>query len=220
VVWYEPSWYLEYNAGKNLPSYLIEYDGRGREVARRTVPPKPLPSPSYVQALFGLGASMAEVTVLDRATDYLFYRARLNGGLIIWPLLNDLVWKTEYWLPGAGGELAMEGGRVLAFRALFLLSALACALICFILARCHAFPSARCIGWALLGFFFGWVGLLLMLALQEWPARIACPKCRKLRVVTRDTCEHCGATHAVPEPDGTEILEPTIAAPHAALVGG
>jgi hypothetical protein len=61
------------------------------------------------------------------------------------------------------------------------------------------------------------VGLLLMLALQEWPARILCPKCRKPRVVTRDTCEHCGAAHAMPEPDGTEIFEQTAAMPQPAI---
>ena len=67
---------------------------------------------------------------------------------------------------------------------------------------------------------FGWVGLVLMLVLQEWPARVACPQCRKLRVVTRDTCEHCGARHASPAPDGTEIFEPMATIPHAALVEG
>jgi hypothetical protein len=92
-------------------------------------------------------------------------------------------------------------------------------LIGFVLSRRYAFSRAWRLGWGLVGFVFGCVGLLLMLAMQEWPARIGCPKCRKLRVVTRDTCEHCGAAHAVPEPDGREIFEPTIAAPLAAMVG-
>jgi hypothetical protein len=56
-----------------------------------------------------------------------------------------------------------------------------------------------------------------MLTLQDRPARIACPKCRKLRVVTRDTCEHCGVLHALPEPDGTEVFERNVAKPQAAL---
>src|SRR5262249_19222623 len=68
------------------------------------------------------------------------------------------------------------------------------------------FSHSRRMGWALCGFFFGWVGLVLLLALHEWPARVACPKCRGLRVVTRATCEHCGALHALPEPDGTEVF--------------
>jgi hypothetical protein len=76
-----------------------------------------------------------------------------------------------------------------------------------------------CLGWSLCGLLFGWAGLVLLLALQEWPARVACPKCHKPRVVARDTCEHCGAPHAAPAPDGTEIFEEVGAAPHAALAG-
>lgn len=96
-----------------------------------------------------------------------------------------------------------------AFAAPSLLSAAACALICFLLARRYAFSHARRIGWALGGLLFGWVGLQLMLAVQEWPARVVCPGCRKRRVVSRDTCAHCGAPHAAPAPDGTEIFETT-----------
>jgi hypothetical protein len=101
---------------------------------------------------------------------------------------------------------------VYGFLALMLVAAIICAIVCLLLARRHAFSPARSAAWALVGFLFGWVGLALMLALQEWPARIVCPKCGKLRVVTRDTCEHCGAPHAVPEPDGTEVFEPATAA--------
>ena len=75
-------------------------------------------------------------------------------------------------------------GLIPGYVALILLSAAASAFGCFVLARRYAFSRGRCIGWALVGFFFGWVGLVLMLVLQEWPARVACPKCRKLRVVT------------------------------------
>jgi hypothetical protein len=57
---------------------------------------------------------------------------------------------------------------------------------------------------------FGPTGLLLMLALQEWPARITCHSCNKPRLVTSACCEHCAAPHAAPGPDGTEIFEPTV----------
>jgi hypothetical protein len=87
----------------------------------------------------------------------------------------------------------------------------ACALVCFVRARRYSFSRARCIGWALCGFVFGWVGLLLMLALQEWPARVRCPSCGQPRRVDRDRCEHCGAAHALPAPDGTEIFAQTAA---------
>ena len=98
------------------------------------------------------------------------------------------------------------GGLIPGYVALILLSAAASALGCFLLARRYAFSRARCIGWAVVGFVFGWVGLVLMLVLQEWPARISCPKCRKLRVVTREACEHCGALHAVPAPTARRSL--------------
>jgi hypothetical protein len=98
---------------------------------------------------------------------------------------------------------------------LILLSAAVCALGCFLVPRRYAFSRARCIGWAVVGFFLGWAGLLLMLVLQEWPARIACANCHKLRVVTRDTCEQCGAPHAAP--DGTEIFESAAIVPDAAF---
>ena len=98
-----------------------------------------------------------------------------------------------------------------------LLTAGVSALICFVLTRRYAFSRLHCIGWGLYGLLWGPVGLLLLLALQEWPARIPCPKCGRLRVVTRDTCEHCGARHAQPAADGTEIFESVPESPHAAL---
>jgi hypothetical protein len=96
---------------------------------------------------------------------------------------------------------------------LSLLSSAACALVCFLWARRYAFSGVRRIGWALCGFLFGWIGLVLLLAVQEWPARVVCPKCRKGRVVNRDTCEHCSAAHEPPAPDGTEIFEATTPMP-------
>jgi hypothetical protein len=69
------------------------------------------------------------------------------------------------------------------------------------------------------GLLFGPLGLLLMLALEEWPARIACPACQQPRRVDRDRCEHCGAPHALPAPDGTEIFETPSATADAALAG-
>jgi hypothetical protein len=106
---------------------------------------------------------------------------------------------------------------VFGFTALMLLAALFSGLACFLLPRWYAFSQARRIGWGCCGLLFGPTGLLLMLALLDWPAQIACPKCRKPRVVTRDTCEHCGAAHTAPAPDGTEIFEPAGTVAHVAL---
>jgi len=90
---------------------------------------------------------------------------------------------------------------------LMLLSAVVCALVCFVLARRYSFSGARRAGWALCGLLFGPIGLLVMLSVQQWPARIACHSCRQLRRVDRERCEHCGAAHAQPAADRTEIFE-------------
>jgi ABC-type transport system involved in multi-copper enzyme maturation permease subunit len=64
------------------------------------------------------------------------------------------------------------------------------------------------LGWAAFHLGFGIPGLLTFLSVQEWPAREACPNCKKLRTVDREKCEHCGADLAPPEKNGTEIFEP------------
>jgi hypothetical protein len=219
-VWYLPSPpLLEPEAYKTSPSFLHEYDVAGRELAQRTVPPPPYPAAPYAAALFGLVTPMTEAATLVGASQYLRSEARLNGSSRK-PVLLDYLENSRYYIPGTAWFEVTPRGLIPGYIALVLLSAAACALGCFLLARRHAFSHYRCIGWAVLGFLFGWVGLFLMLALQDWPARIACPKCHKLRVVTRDRCEYCAALHAVPAPDGTEIFEPMAANRHVALVEG
>jgi hypothetical protein len=218
VIWYEPSWRLGTEAVKILPSYLVECDAAGRETARRTVPHRPLIESPLTQALFGLVTPPAEAAVFVGATQDFVSEAKLNTGLEVRPLAFIFLEITQYFIPGAGLDKTVAKGPLLTYRALILLSAVAAALFCFLLARRNSFSRGRCIGWAMCGFVFGPTGLLLMLALQEWPARIACPNCRKPRVVTRDTCEHCGAAHATPAPDGTEIFEKTAATTPAQCV--
>ena len=218
-VWYQ-SWqsFLDPEELKITPGYLLEYDADGRELARRTVPPPPFPAASYAKALFGPVTPMTEAASLVGTTRYLNSRERLQGRTRK-PLLLAYLEHSRCYIPGTELYEVTPRGLIPGYIALILLSAAACALGCFLLARRYAFSRGRSIGWAVLGFLYGWVGLVLMFVLQEWPTRVTCPKCRKLRVVTRDTCEHCGTAHAAPAPDGTEIFEPTIAAPHAALIG-
>jgi hypothetical protein len=140
------------------------------------------------------------------------------------PSLLSYLESFQYYIPGTSTlattispSAQPPSGLIPSYIALILLSAAASALGCFLLARRYAFSRAHRIGWALCGFFFGWVGFVLMLVLQEWPTRVVCPICRTLRVVTCDTCEHCGALHAAPVVDGTEIFEAAAAAPIVAL---
>jgi hypothetical protein len=215
--WYPPPGLVEPQDYKIAPSYLYVYDSAGHELACRTAPPPPFQAAPYAEALFGLVTPMTEVATLVGASRYLRSEARLQGSLRK-PVLLDYLENSRYYIPGTAWFELTPRGLIAGYLALILLSAAACALVCFLLARRYAFSGAGCIAWPLMGFLFGWVGLLLMLVLQEWPARIVCPKCRKLRLVTRDTCEHCGALHAAPAADGTEIVEQTVVAPQAALV--
>lgn len=73
--------------------------------------------------------------------------------------------------------------------------------------RCRL-ESRACFGWLAFLVISGAPGLLAMASVEEWPARELCPKCKKLRVVTRQTCEHCGAGVAPPAAKGIEVFEP------------
>jgi hypothetical protein len=223
-VWYELRYWLrEPEEYRTEPSHLFEYDASGRELARRVVPPIPYPATPYAQALYGLVTPMTEAASLVGTSKYVRWLARANGSTQKYSLI-DYLEGIEYYVPGTSTMATTispatqpSSGLVAGYLALILLAATASALSCFVLARRHAFSHVRCIGWALVGFFFGWVGLVLMLALQEWPARILCPKCQKLRVVTLEKCEHCGAAHALPPQDNTEVFESTNTAPRVAL---
>jgi hypothetical protein len=72
----------------------------------------------------------------------------------------------------------------------------------------YRFPFAAQAGWAVFRVLFGVPRLLAFLSVQEWAAREACPNCKKLRVVDRAQCEHCGADFAPPEKTGTEVFAP------------
>ena len=80
------------------------------------------------------------------------------------------------------------------------------------LGRRYHFTAAAQLGWAAFHLVCGLPGFLAFLSVQEWPARESCPNCKKLRVVNREKCEHCGAGFAPPERNGTEVFETLVAA--------
>lgn len=208
-VWYSPSQQASIAAEQSLPEHFLEYDADGNKTGHQTVPALPIYRVSRFQTCFGLIGSPAELAVLLATTrESLFARATSRGGEIN-PLSWYLVRYILTFLPHVVElDQGAQSGEVLSYGALVLLSAVVCAAACFLLARRFAFSHARSIGWTLVGLLFGPVGLLLMLALHEWPARIACHGCGKRRLVDRDRCEHCGAPQAPPAADGTEIFEP------------
>jgi hypothetical protein len=152
-------------------------------------------------------------------------RARERSrGSIHKPSILDYLESFQYYIPGTSTlattfspAATPPRGLIPGYIALILLSGAACSFGCYWLARRQAFPLLRSVGWALLGFFFGWAGLALMLVIHDRPARVVCPKCHSLRVVNRDTCDHCVSVHAAPSLDGTEIFESAAITPGVAL---
>jgi hypothetical protein len=219
VAWYGPSQFLEPEEVLARPRQLVEYDAAGRERSRRTLPLRNETPPSPAAALFGLATPPVELATLAGALTHLRAQARASQGTDTWMHQMLLEEWTRYFLPGMARGTGRQRGLLPAFIALSLLSAAGCALTCFLLGRRSAFSRAGCVGWALCGIAFGWTGLVLLLVLQDWPARVGCPSCQRPRRVDRVCCEHCGALHATPAPDGTEIFEPAAAAPDLALAG-
>jgi hypothetical protein len=230
-VQFNPLWYLDLETLETLPGYMVEYDAAGRETTRWTLPARPqitghfanpllaLAEPSYRQVGFGLVTPPAEAALLVSTTQDLFSDFRSSQGREMGLPLQFLVQTTTLFIPGAGWNMRIDSGMTFGFTTLMVLSAAVCGLACFLLARRHSIAPARCLGWALCGLLFGPTGLLLMLALQDWPVRIACHNCHQPRLVMTERCEHCGGAHALLTPDGTEIFEATATNQQAALVG-
>jgi hypothetical protein len=228
-VWYEPAWHLPLDRLEAMPAYVVEYDSTGQEIAPRKIlsprpgaareftPPVPLVEASLAHAWFGLATAPAEAALLQGTMHALQSKVHHNNSSEMGLLLLFLFTLTQSFFPGVRWLPSAHPGLIFGNAALMLLAAGVSALICFVLTRRHAFSRWHCVGWALCGLLCGPVGLLLLLALQEWPARIPCPKCGKLRVATRDSCEHCGAPHTAPASDGTEIFESTATLVHVAM---
>jgi hypothetical protein len=85
-------------------------------------------------------------------------------------------------------------------------ASLLCAALALLVAQRCAMSRRAQVRWALGVFALGPFGLLMMLAMFGWPARVDCPSCHKKRIVERDNCEHCGAAFPEPAQDGTEIF--------------
>jgi len=92
-----------------------------------------------------------------------------------------------------------------------LAAALVCLPVGWWVGRRYSLTLPARLGWAAFHLVFGIPGLLTFLSVEEWPARESCPNCKKLRVVDREHCEHCGSDFAPPERNGTEIFEPLAA---------
>ncbi len=167
---------------KSTPIHFCEYDTSGRELAHRSFLLLPYPGGFLRQ---GLGDGYPDDGSRGQRIAIPAMRRLLGreapGSLV---LLNYLEYAVAGCIPGTSAFEVTPSGLVPGYIALIVLSAAASAMGCWLLARRYAFSRARVIGWALLGFFFGWVGWLLMLVLQQRPA--ASPA----RIVVKLRCSH------------------------------
>ena len=184
-VWYLPQpGLVEPRDFRAAPSDLYVYDSAGHELDHQTVPPPHYPVASSARALFGLVTPMSEAATLLAASRHLRSQAS-RGGNNEKPVLLDYLENSRFYIPGTEWYEVTPEGLIPGYLGLILLSASISALFCFWLTRRHAFSLVGSVRWSLVGFFFGWVGVALMLAIREWPARKVCPNCRKQRPSSR-----------------------------------
>jgi hypothetical protein len=77
----------------------------------------------------------------------------------------------------------------------------------FLWARKTGLSTASALGWAAVSFLFGPAGLLTFRLATDWPVQVPCPACRRTRPIDTDRCPHCAQGWALPERNGTEILD-------------
>lgn len=95
------------------------------------------------------------------------------------------------------------------FEGFMIVSAICCAGLSLLIARRCRFGVARAVGWAVVSLLLGPAGLVVMLGINEWPAREPCVACGRNRLASRRHCTACSAAPAPPAFDGREIFEPT-----------
>ncbi len=191
--WYAPSEKAR-RADSHVPSYVTEVSAQGvvlRHDTLRALPPSAPPAPPDLSgSAFGLLAP--PLVPLALAVYVPISHAQGDS-------FTDSL--RQVWSDSAMSPL------IHLFLAVSFASGLISALLAWLIARrCVLPPRARWL-WAAGVFWLGGYGVLLLLALREWPARVPCPQCGRQRVVNRDQCAHCGSPFERPQRDGTEIFD-------------
>jgi hypothetical protein len=89
----------------------------------------------------------------------------------------------------------------------FAAAALAAMATIFLGRRC-GFGWRKTVGWSIGNVLLGPAGVMVMLSLNDWPARETCAACGGKRLVGRALCSKCGSPLPPPPVDGREIFEP------------
>ena len=163
-------------ASPDSPDVLTQISASGGVVARRELPRLENPMSVRTWDFPPLMAAFPPV---------------LNGFLFVFTVQNVDLLALRYMATG------------LIWMSFWVAASEACALW---LARRYAFARGDRWAWVFVCVLLGPIGILTMIALRAWPARVACASCGRKRVVTRETCEHCAAEFPPPARIGTEIL--------------
>jgi hypothetical protein len=181
--WYSPS-------GKSQPNHIVTVAADGHVLKMETIPPAPAEVDSRPPRRRFVEADPA--LLFPPATVSAFAFFAYLGHSLGWPSAAGF-WNTFDAL-----------GAIFFFSAL---NGLFAAVFAWLISRRLGDNRRGQIAWAVGVFLLGGYGVLLLLALRAWPARVPCPNCGRQRVVNRETCEYCGAAFARPKRDGTEIFE-------------
>ena len=163
----------------NLGRVVLEYSTDGKLV-RRTDPPR-LPEPR--------GPKLHETAMFGAIFP-----------LAARPLIPSWILDDVLDLRSAAFPRVFEGCMIV--------SAICCAGISILIARRCRFGVTKTAGWALANLLLGPAGVVVMLGINEWPAREPCAACGKRRLASRRHCTACSAAPAPPAFDGREIFEP------------
>jgi hypothetical protein len=181
-LWYEP----DYDPWGRLPTQAFKLDQQGEVVARYTLP-----------------------SLLETPNIPWSHTVILASGM---PLMVRGAIEAEFRRSGAHVLIAWSSREQEVFSWILpIVAALLSAVFIYLRARSYAFGARRLWVWTVLGLALGPLGILLMMALIEWPARETCPSCGRKRVVTNERCEHCRAPFAPVTADGSEIFDPALA---------
>jgi hypothetical protein len=108
----------------------------------------------------------------------------------------DWVFETDYrqcWSPLLRSMLA---------------SSLICGAATLFLSRRLGFGIEKTAAWTIANMLLGPAGVVVILSLNDWPARETCTTCGRKRLIGRRKCSCCNAPLSPPSLDGREIFEP------------
>jgi hypothetical protein len=186
-LWYTP--YKNRAGGKPAQAWVSEFSPKGTLVAKTWLPDLKQPERKFDRTTFWyeVAAPAIETPAVLMAIGYgvtnYFYR-------------KD---------PISVGQDSLNEVRM--YFIYTIIVSLLCVPVAYFVARRAGLNRSAMVGWMVTTLLLGLSGLLLLLALREWPTLLSCPQCRKKRSIERDLCEHCGAAFPAPPQDETAIFE-------------